>query len=308
MNLCHLFLYVRRPKPLPLQPSEVSRDRWIGVSTFYNSRKDVQDAMEHPGICGIWISWAAPLSDSSMHTHFSLYLSMYFWSLLSSPALWHAWTSHSSPVQGCMPMKTFTPPRGYGLGAHLPSFSCNIRTKSVAMLTSSGLVKAWGAWCSQRHVIDWQQFHCGCTNWNLDSSVYWVLDITVTKYGFPGLKATNESSGALNFSTAYQLYHVQKYQQLQWEFCVFMQIIFSLGHFSNTYLKYRIYITVYTYVHVWIYVCAYYKYVVWVCELKKCVTANWHIKSFYYNDIQVYTLKSQMHEYVCTRVQFCKLR
>ena len=27
-----------------------------------------------------------------------------------------------------------------------------------------------------------------------------------------------------------------------------MQIIFSLGHFSNTYLKYRIYITVYTYV------------------------------------------------------------
>lgn len=173
----HLFLYVRRPKPLPLQPSEVSRDRWIGVSTFYNRRKDEQDAMEHPGICGIWISWEAPLSDSSMHTHFSLYLSMYFWSLLSSPALWHAWTSRSSPVQGCMPMKTFTPPRGYGLGAHLPSFSCNIRTKSVAMLTSSGLVKAWGAWCSQRHVIDWQQFHCGCTNWNLDSSVHWSLSL-----------------------------------------------------------------------------------------------------------------------------------
>lgn len=116
-----------------------------------------------------WNTQGFPLSDSSMHTHFSLYLSMYFWSLLSSPALWHAWTSRSSPVQGCMPMKTFTPPSGYGLGAHLPSFSCNIRTKSVAMLTSSGLVKAWGAWCSQRHVIDWQQFHCGCTNWNLDS-------------------------------------------------------------------------------------------------------------------------------------------
>ena len=196
------FLHVCRPKPLPVQPSEFSRGRWIGVSTFYNRVEDVQDAMEHPGICGIWISWAAPLSDSSMHPHFSifncLYMFMNFWSLLSSPALWHAWTSRSSPVQGCMPMKTFTPPGGYGLWAHLPSFSCNIRTKSVAMLTSSGLVNAWGAWCSQKRVIHWQHFHCGCTNWNLDSLVHWVLDITVTKYGFPGLKATNECSADIS--------------------------------------------------------------------------------------------------------------